>query len=106
MPATATAEIVTGIHLNDAALFREQCYVDGNWVDADTRAAFDVTDPATGQSIGTVPAFGRTLRLGVRSRPPTRRTLRGARSRRRNALACSAAGTRRCSSTRRTSRSS
>ena len=59
MPATATAEIVTGIHLNDAALFREQCYVDGNWVDADTGAAFDVTDPATGQSIGTVPAFGR-----------------------------------------------
>ena len=47
------------IHLTDAALFREQCYVDGNWVDADNGAAFDVTDPATGQSIGTVPAFGR-----------------------------------------------
>ena len=60
MPATATAEIVTGIHLNDVALFREQCYVDGNWIDADNGAAFDVTDPATGQSIGTVPAFGRT----------------------------------------------
>ena len=59
MPATATAEIVTGIHLNDAALFREQCYVDGHWIDADHGAAFDVTDPATGQSIGTVPAFGR-----------------------------------------------
>ncbi len=59
MPATAIAEIVTGIHLNDAALFREQCYVDGNWVDADNGAAFDVTDPATGQGIGTVPAFGR-----------------------------------------------
>ena len=59
MPATATAEIVTGIHLNDAALFREQCYVDGHWIDADNGAAFDVTDPATGQSIGTVPAFGR-----------------------------------------------
>ena len=60
MPATATAEIVTGIHLNDVALFREQCYVDGHWIDADSGAAFDVTDPATGQSIGTVPAFGRT----------------------------------------------
>ncbi|MCY4012628.1 MAG: NAD-dependent succinate-semialdehyde dehydrogenase [Gammaproteobacteria bacterium] len=59
MPATATAEIVTGIHLNDAALFREQCYVDGEWIDADTGVAFDVTDPATGQAIGTVPAFGR-----------------------------------------------
>ena len=59
MPATAIAEIVTGIHLNNAALFREQCYVDGNWIDAENGAAFDVTDPATGQSIGTVPAFGR-----------------------------------------------
>ncbi len=59
MPAIATAEIVTGIRLTDAALFREQCYVDGDWVDADTGAAFDVTDPATGQTVGTVPAFGR-----------------------------------------------
>ena len=28
--AAATAEIVTGIHLQDAALFREQCYVGGD----------------------------------------------------------------------------
>ena len=54
----ATAEIVTGIHLRDAALFREQCYVGGNWVDADSGATFDVTDPATGRAIGAVPAFG------------------------------------------------
>ena len=56
--AAATAEIVTGVHLRDAALFREQCYVDGGWVDADSGASFEVTDPATGQLVGTVPAFG------------------------------------------------
>ena len=59
MPATATAEIVTGIRLRDPALFREQCYVAGDWVGADSGATFDVTDPATGDSVGVVPAFGR-----------------------------------------------
>ena len=59
MPATATAEIVTGIRLGDPALFREQCYVAGAWVGADSGATFDVTDPATGDSVGVVPAFGR-----------------------------------------------
>ena len=56
--AAATAEIVTGIHLQDAALFREQCYVAGDWIDADSKRSFDVADPATGQPIGVVPAFG------------------------------------------------
>ncbi|MDE0422953.1 MAG: NAD-dependent succinate-semialdehyde dehydrogenase [Gammaproteobacteria bacterium] len=54
----ATAEIVAGIHLQDAALFREQCYVGGDWHDADSGRSFDVTDPATGRPIGIVPAFG------------------------------------------------
>ena len=56
--AAVTAEIVTGIHLQDAALFREQCYVGGDWIDADSGQSFDVTDPATGQPLGEVPAFG------------------------------------------------
>ena len=56
--AAATAEIVTGVHLRDAALFREQCYVAGDWIDADSGRSFDVADPATGQPIGGVPAFG------------------------------------------------
>ena len=60
MPATASAEIVTGIRLRDPALFREQCYVAGGWVGADSGATFDVTDPATGDVVGVVPAFGRT----------------------------------------------
>ena len=56
--AAATAEIVTGVHLSDASLFREQCYVGGDWMDAESGATFDVTDPATGSPIGSVPAFG------------------------------------------------
>ena len=48
----ATAEIVPGIHLQDAALFREQCYVAGDWTDADSGRSFDVTDPATSSGLG------------------------------------------------------
>ncbi len=55
--ATATAEIVKGVHLQDAKLFRQQCYVDGTWLDAESRKAIDVNNPADGQVIGTVPSF-------------------------------------------------
>jgi succinate-semialdehyde dehydrogenase/glutarate-semialdehyde dehydrogenase len=44
--------------LNDPTLFRSRCYVDGQWVGADDGATFAVVDPATGQSIGTVPDCG------------------------------------------------
>ena len=54
----ATAEIVEGIHLRDATLFREQCYLGGDWLDADSGKTFDVTDPATGRTVGTAPSFG------------------------------------------------
>src|SRR5437764_5136979 len=43
--------------LRDPALFRQQCYVDGKWVDADSGATHAVVNPATGRSIGTVPVF-------------------------------------------------
>ncbi|MCY3818492.1 MAG: NAD-dependent succinate-semialdehyde dehydrogenase [Gammaproteobacteria bacterium] len=56
--ATSLAEIISGVRLRDPALFRQQCYVDGEWVDADSGATFDVTDPAAGQPIGVVPSFG------------------------------------------------
>lgn len=44
--------------LNDVSLFRQQCYVDGQWVDADSGATLDVSDPADQQVIGTVPNMG------------------------------------------------
>ena len=44
--------------LSDSKLFRQQCYVDGQWVDADNGSTIDVTNPADGSVIGTVPNFG------------------------------------------------
>ncbi|TAK47826.1 MAG: NAD-dependent succinate-semialdehyde dehydrogenase [Xanthobacteraceae bacterium] len=49
------AEPATGLPLKDAALLRSQCYVDGQWIGAATKA---VGNPATGNDIGSVPFFG------------------------------------------------
>jgi hypothetical protein len=46
------------IQMSDPSLFREQCYVDGAWIDADNRASSEVSDPASGEVIGTVPRLG------------------------------------------------
>ena len=46
------------MNLQDSSLFRQQCYIDGAWVDADTGATVEVTNPATGETIGTVPRLG------------------------------------------------
>jgi succinate-semialdehyde dehydrogenase/glutarate-semialdehyde dehydrogenase len=44
--------------LNDAALLRDQSYINGAWVGA--AASFDVTNPADGVTIGSVPNMGAT----------------------------------------------
>jgi len=44
--------------LNDPKLFRSQCYLDGQWVDADGKKSFSVDNPATGEVLGTVPDMG------------------------------------------------
>ena len=44
--------------LKDPTLFRQQCYVDGAWIDADGGDKANVTNPATGEVIGTVPNLG------------------------------------------------
>jgi len=44
--------------LADPRLFRQQCYVDGAWCDADSGATIAVTNPATGAVIGRVPSMG------------------------------------------------
>jgi len=46
------------ITLNKPALFRQQCYIDGQWVDADGGATLPVTNPATGDTIGSIPKMG------------------------------------------------
>ena len=44
--------------LKDMSLFREQCYVNGQWIDADAGATIDVTNPADGALLGTIPKLG------------------------------------------------
>ena len=44
--------------LKNSALFRQQAYVAGQWVDADSKATREVTNPATGEILGTVPFMG------------------------------------------------
>jgi len=46
------------LELNDSSLFRQKCYVDGAWCDADSGATIDVTNPADGAVLGTVPDMG------------------------------------------------
>ncbi len=46
-----------GLKLDDPSLLRQQCYVNGEWQDAPSGATLAVTNPATGKTIGTVPAF-------------------------------------------------
>lgn len=45
--------ILEKIALKDAALFRNQCYVNGEWIDADAGGTFDVFDPGTGALIAS-----------------------------------------------------
>ena len=54
----ATSATVTGIQLADSKLFRQSCYVDGQWVNARGGATISVDNPATGEIVGTVPKFG------------------------------------------------
>ena len=46
------------LQLKDAKLFREQCYIDGTWQDADNKSTFTINNPATGAKLGTVPKMG------------------------------------------------
>ncbi|MBC7963761.1 MAG: NADP-dependent succinate-semialdehyde dehydrogenase [Steroidobacteraceae bacterium] len=44
--------------LQDPTLLKQQCYLDGRWLDADNQATIDVTNPATGALLGTIPKMG------------------------------------------------
>ena len=45
------------IALQDPSLLRQQCYVDGKWIDADDGGSMPVVDPATGLPVGTAPVM-------------------------------------------------
>ena len=46
------------MHLKDSRLFHQQCYIGGAWVDADHQETLAVTNPATGETLGSVPKLG------------------------------------------------
>ncbi|MBI4206416.1 MAG: NADP-dependent succinate-semialdehyde dehydrogenase [Betaproteobacteria bacterium] len=48
-------KVKPAFQLKDMSLFRQQCYINGEWVDADNKATLAVHNPADGQQLGTVP---------------------------------------------------
>jgi succinate-semialdehyde dehydrogenase/glutarate-semialdehyde dehydrogenase len=46
------------MQLSDQSLFRQQCYIDGEWVDADGGETVDVNNPADDSVLGTIPKMG------------------------------------------------
>ncbi len=46
------------LKLNDPALFRQQVFLAGEWADADDGTSVAVTNPATGETLGSVPMCG------------------------------------------------
>ncbi|PZL93514.1 succinate-semialdehyde dehydrogenase (NADP(+)) [Pantoea graminicola] len=48
------------LQLNDSDLLRQQALFAGRWQDAHQGATLPVTDPATGETLATIPALGRS----------------------------------------------
>jgi succinate-semialdehyde dehydrogenase / glutarate-semialdehyde dehydrogenase len=62
------------LQLSDPKLFRQQCYVDGKWADADGGGTIPVENPASGEKLGTVPRMGagetrRAIEAAERAQP-------------------------------------
>src|ERR1700704_5004375 len=55
---TMLQKVKPAVQLKDMSLFRQQCYINGAWVDADNKATLPVYNPADGVQIGTVPNMG------------------------------------------------
>ena len=49
---------MASLDLKDPSLFREACYINGRWVGAGSNETIDVTNPATGETLGTIPKMG------------------------------------------------
>ena len=46
------------MQLKDPSLLKTQCYIDGQWLNADNGAVIAVTNPATGEHIADIPKMG------------------------------------------------
>jgi succinate-semialdehyde dehydrogenase/glutarate-semialdehyde dehydrogenase len=53
-----SSTIVMTMSVVASDLLRQQAYVDGEWIDADSGATFPVFNPATGQTLAEVPRLG------------------------------------------------
>ena len=40
-------------------LFRDKCFIDGEWIDANSKDTISVNNPASLEEIGTVPKCGK-----------------------------------------------
>ncbi|HVC53521.1 MAG TPA: NADP-dependent succinate-semialdehyde dehydrogenase [Stellaceae bacterium] len=65
------------LQLRDEKLFRQHCYINGEWVGADSGATIPVTNPASGETLGTVPKMGadetrRAIEAADRAQPAWR----------------------------------
>lgn len=49
---------MTTLTLSDPTLLRQQCFINGQWTNADLGTSIEVTNPATGEVLGTVPNGG------------------------------------------------
>ena len=49
---------VATLGLKDTKLFRQQCYIDGAWADADSGKTVSVSNPANGEILGSIPNMG------------------------------------------------
>ncbi len=58
MTAQAQPIAAAAPELRDGALFREHCYIDGRWTGADSGAVIEVSNPASGEILGTIPKMG------------------------------------------------
>jgi succinate-semialdehyde dehydrogenase/glutarate-semialdehyde dehydrogenase len=46
------------LNLKDPTLLKHRCYLNGQWLDADSGATIDVTNPSSGDKLGTIPRMG------------------------------------------------
>ena len=54
--------------LTDATLFRQQCFINGEWCDAEKDSLIEVTNPADGEVLGSVPRMGaQETRLAIKA---------------------------------------
>ena len=50
--------VLETLKLRDPSLFRQQCHVGGEWLDADDKGTIAVVNPATGGVLGSIPKMG------------------------------------------------